>query len=171
MEITLKLARIKKNGKDLLLYTLSPVYRIVMGIVLTIVLVAVLSSGAFSISGVLVVLVCFLALCYQEKWTFDAQEKTIIYQLGFIFLNKKRVITFNEIENYSINHFARGKLNQEELPPPEKMPLGSQTRLILNLKNEKPLLINTMSFSRRQRIVEEAEAIAEYSGLPLDFEN
>lgn len=142
-----------------------------MGVVLAIVLAAVLSSSLFSVSGVLVILVCFLALCYQEKWTFNAEEKTVIYQLGFIFLNKRRIFGFDEIENYSINHFARGKINQEELPPPEKMPLGSQTRLILNLKNAKPLLINTMSFSKRQRIVEEAEAIAEFSGLPLDFEN
>lgn len=171
MEITLSLSLRKRDGKSQLVYTISPAYRIVMCIIFLLIATAVFTSKPVSMSGIAVLSVCFLALLYEERWIFDTEARTISYHFGLICINKKRIYQLNEIENMSINHFARGKLNQSALPEPEKMPFGSQTRLILNLTSGQAVLINTTSFNRRKKVIDDAETIANYMQLPLNFDN
>jgi len=171
MEITLALVTKQKGNKTLLIYQISLLYRIIMSLIVALIALAVFLNKPVTVSGIIILTVCFLAMLYEEKWLFDNTTGTIVYYFGLIILKKKRVFAFSEIDNLSINHFARGKLNQETLPPPEKMPFGSQTRLILNLKTMNPVLINTTNFNRRKKLIDDAEAISRYTNITLNFDN
>ena len=171
MEIALALITKQKEGKTILVYQISLMYRIIMSLIFILLTLAVFSNESITVSGIIILTICFLALLYEETWIFDNTSGTIVYYFGLMLLKKKRVFSFQEIDNFSINHFARGKMNQEILPAPEKMPFGSQTRLILNLKSNKPVLINTMSFTRRKKLIDDAESIARYTNIALNFDN
>ncbi len=171
MEITLTLVTKQKDGKTILIYHISLIYRIIMSLIFILLALAVFSNKPVTVSGIIILAICLLALLYEETWIFDNNSGTIIYYFGLMIFKKKRVFSFQEIDNFSINHFARGKLNQETLPAPEKMPFGSQTRLILNLKSNSPVLINTTSFNRRKKLIDDAESIARYTNIALNFDN
>ncbi len=171
MEITLKIRHDTKNGNNRLIYSLSPFYRVLMAFILVIVAAAVISGDTITPFSIIFVLVCITALLYKEEWIFDNTTLTCSYSIGLYFLNKKQYIPYSAIESFSIHHFAKGRLNQTTLPSPEKMPWGSQTRLILNRNEAAPLLINTIAFSRRQAIIKDGKTIAEFTKIPLSFDN
>lgn len=163
MQIYLSLRR----SGDVLVYGLPLWYRISSIMIAAILTVASTVSGGLGLVGNVIVVMAILATLYQERWTFDAGNGLCSGRMGLVFAAKGPSFTVGDIVRIRVDVFAKGRLDQGSLPSDEKMPAGSQARLIVDLKDGQSLMIDSVPFKRRAELGLSASAIAEALGVQL----
>jgi len=168
MEITLKLT-FKKNadGSLTIRYGIPLWYRILSFAILAIIVSSIILVQGTNALGFIILALSLLAALYEETWFFDESTKTVRSKTGLLFLAKRNAFPFADVSQIELNDFARGKVDQGEAPVLAKMPYGSQTRLIITLKNEDRFLINAVSFRKRLNLEKDSQEIARLIGVPL----
>ncbi|PKL08754.1 MAG: hypothetical protein CVV51_07315 [Spirochaetae bacterium HGW-Spirochaetae-7] len=164
MQIYLSLRR----SGDILVYGLPLWYRISSAAIAAILAAAATVSGGLGVVGNVIVFVAILAPFYQERWTFNAVDGSCSGRIGLVFAAKGPSFKVVDIARIRIDIFARGRLDQGTLPSEEKMPAGSQARLIVDLKDGKALMIDSVPFKRGAELAASASAIA--GALGVQFE-
>ncbi len=168
MEITLSLS-FKKNadGSASIRYGIPLWYRILSLVILVIIVASIILVQGTNALGLIILALSLLAALYEETWSIDESTKTVRSKTGLLFLAKRSSFAFGDIARMELNDFARGRVNQDELPESGKMPFGSQTRLIITLKNEDRFLVNAVSFRKRSRLEKDAQEMARLIGVAL----
>ena len=163
MQINLSLRR----SGNILVYGIPLWYRVSSATIAAILVMAAAGSGGLGVIGNVVVVVAILATLYQERWTFDAASGSCSGRMGLVFAAKGPSFTVGDMARIRVDIFAKGRLDQGSLPSDEKMPAGSQARLIVDLKDGQALMIDSVPFKRRAGLTASASAIADALGVQL----
>jgi len=125
-------------------------------------------SGAPSLGALVVVAVAAVAALYQERWSFDAASGECSGRVGFVFAARGPSFKADEVARLRLDTFAKGRLDQRDLPPDDKLPRGSQARLLVDLKDGESYMIDSVPVKRRPELELNARAIAEALGVSLE---
>mgnify|MGYP000990810476 FL=1 len=125
-------------------------------------------SGGLGIAGTAIVIVAILAALYQERWTFDAAADACTGRTGLVFAATGPSFRASDVIRLRIDVFAKGRLDQQNLPPEDRMPMGSQARLLVEAKDGEVYMLDSVSFKRRAELEASALAISEALGVPLE---
>ncbi|MBU0928231.1 MAG: hypothetical protein KKA67_10810 [Spirochaetes bacterium] len=157
---------IRRSGSALV-YGIPRWYRIVSWAIALVLVAASAFSGGFGAPGLVIVAVAALAALYQERWTFDAEADACSGRMGLLFAAKGPDFKASDVARLRIDVFAKGRLDQGSLPPADKMPYGSQARLVLDTKSGDSYMLDSVPFRRRADLESTALLIAEELGVPL----
>ena len=106
MEIPLVLTSPKPER---LTYGFPAWYRAVMAAILAIVIAAVLlGDSAPGVLAWIILGILFLATVYEDRWTFDADARTVSHRAGLLIASRSRVIAFAEIAQFVIVPLVKG---------------------------------------------------------------
>ncbi len=164
MQIHLSLRR---KG-DLLVYGIPVWYRISSAIAALALVAASVFSGGLGIPGSVIVIVVILAALYQERWTFDVGNDACTGRMGLVFAARGPAFRASDIVRLRVDMFAKGRLDQKDLPAEDKMPGGSQARLIVDMKNGESFMLDSVLFKRRAELEAAARTLSEALGVPLN---
>lgn len=164
MQIHLSLRR---KG-DLLIYGIPVWYRISSAVAALALVSASVFSGGLGIPGSAIVIIVILAALYQERWTFDVRNDACSGRLGLVFAARGPSFKASDIAGLRVDLFAKGRLDQKVLPAEDKMPGGSQARLIVDLKNGESFMLDSVLFKRRAELEAAAKTLSGALGVPLD---
>jgi len=143
-------------------------YRIVSGATALALVVAAAFSGGLGIAGNVIVVIAALAALYQERWTFDPGSDSCTGRIGLVFAAKGPTYKASDVARLRLDIFAKGRLDQKDLPPEDKMPFGSQARLIVETKDGEAFMLDSVPFKRRAELEASALAIADAIGVTLE---
>jgi hypothetical protein len=167
MTISLSLTRMTKGGSTIgLAYGISWPFRFALGAIALIMGIGALTAGGIG-AGWLFVALPALGALYEERWLFDGQARTVRGRMGLVFLAKGPAFPFSEVAGLDIDTFAKGQIDQRTLPAADKMPRGSQVRLILRLTDGQSFMIDSVPFAARDKLRKDAQEIAALLGIEL----
>jgi hypothetical protein len=167
MSVTLSLTRIIRGGSTIgLAYGIGWPFRFALGSIALIMGIGALSAGGIG-AGWLFVALPALGALYEERWLFDSQDRTVRGRMGLVFLAKGPSFSFSDVTSLDIDIFAKGQIDQRTLPAADKMPRGSQARLILHLKDGQSFMIDSVPFAARAKLRKDAQEIAALLGMEL----
>lgn len=146
-------------------FSLSPGYRIGAGAValalgFAAAVAAEPSAWAFPILAA-------LGALYEERWSFDLRAGELRSRIGLVFIARKRRYAFASIAGLGVERFVKGALDQAAQVEPDKMPRGSEARLLVELKDGSRLIVDALPYRDRERLTKAALRIAAAAGLPL----
>lgn len=181
MEIPLSLARLDATGRPAkgpetpssLVYGIPLWYR-AASVAIALILVAANAAGSGEpgwkpgVFGIVVALAAILAALYEERWRFDAASRAIQSRLGLVFAARRTDFSFDDVSRLRLDLFVKGRLDQSVAPPADKMPRGSQMRLIIELKDGQGFLVDSVAFKSRQRLERAGREIASLIGVDLE---
>jgi len=164
MQIHLSLRR---KG-DTLIYGIPVWYRISSAVAALALIAASVFSGGLGLPGSIIVIIVILAALYQERWTFDVGNDACSGRIGLVFAARGPSFKASGIAQFRVDIFAKGKLDQKDLPAEDKMPGGSQARLIVDLKDGESYMLDSVLFKRRADLEAAARTLSEALGVPLN---
>jgi hypothetical protein len=125
--------------------------RVLYGVIASvIVLSAVVTVPEYGFSPVeaIVIALCVLAACYEERWSLDDTARTVSFRLGLVFLAKTKKIPVDDIAEIRIETFEKGFRKT------------SWTRVSIAFDDGRiPLVVETMPTKKAAKLTAFAERI------------
>ncbi len=162
----IRLSLWNRNGR--LIYGIPLWYRLLSGMTALILVSATVFSGGLGTAGTIILGIVILASLYEERWVFDAQAGSCTGRIGLVFAARKSSFAASDVSLVRIDIFAKGRLDQHDLPPLDKMPRGSQARLIVELVDGEHYMLDSVSLKNRGDLEMNARAIAQALGAPIE---
>jgi len=151
-----------------LVYGIPIWYRVLASTLALALLASAISSGGLGILGTLLLGIALFAALYEERWIFDGSTGRCTCKVGLIFAAKGPSFPFSEVSKLRIDLFIKGRLDQNTPAPEEKLPPGSQVRLIIDTKAGDSYMIESVPVRRRPLLTVSATEIAATLGIPLE---
>lgn len=108
MEIPLSLT---SPRPDRLVYGFPVWYRVVMGVIVAVVCGALFLGGTQpSIFAWVVLAILLLAVLYEDRWSFDAQEGKAEHKAGLVFWGRTVTIEFAQIDRFRVVPLVQGTI-------------------------------------------------------------
>jgi len=164
MQIPLSLGRAGTR----LVYRIPVWYRAVSGLVVLTLVASAFVSGGLGVIGYTIIGLAVLAALYEERWTLDTESGMFYGRVGLVFWAKGPSMPFSEVARVRIDTFAKGRLDQQILPPDDKMPTGSQARLIVETKTGGSIMVESVPWRQRAELTITAKAMAEAMNVTLE---
>jgi len=164
MQIQLTLRR----SGNTLVYGLPLWYRLFSSLVVLILVLSAIMSGGLGIPGNIIIGLALLAALYEERWTLDLDTRRLSGRVGLVVVARSQSIPFMDIERIRVDTFAKGRLDQKALQSDEKMPPGSQVRLIVDTKTGSSIMIESAAFRQKAAMLVTARSMAEAMHVPLE---
>ena len=139
-------------------YSVSSVFRYTYILILAILILSFITTQSLPIAGIVIAIVCLVALTYREEWVFDAELSEASYKMAFLMVRNAKVIPFSHIQYLDL----RSRL----LP----LPFGRQRTqyyIILVDKQGDAYEIGSDKVRYSDKIVEDAGTLAAHCGVPL----
>lgn len=165
MELPLRLSR-RSTGE--LVYGVPLWYRIASGLVVAVLCASIAVAGGTGAIGVIVIIVSALAFLYDERWVFDPSKSVVRSGIGLLPVPHRDSFPFDRMTKLRVEIFAKGKTDQTNLPEADKMPRGSQARLIAEFDDGQSVIIDSVSWKRKPELEKTAAAIAAFCGTGLE---
>lgn len=146
-------------------FSLSPGYRIGAGAVA--VALGLAAAAAAELSAWAFPILAALGALYEERWSFDLRAGELRSRIGLLFIARARSYAFASIAGVGVERFVKGALDQAAHVEPDKMPRGSEARLLVELKDGSRLVVDALPYRDRERLTKAAERIAALAGLTL----
>lgn len=146
-------------------FSLSPGYRIGAGAVA--IALGFAAALAASATAWAFPILAALGALYEERWSFDLRAGELRSRIGLVFIARKRRYAFASIAGLGVERFVKGALDQAAHVEPEKMPRGSEARLLVEFKDGSRLVVDALPYRDRERLTKAAERISAAAGLPL----
>jgi hypothetical protein len=93
-------------------------FRIVFGLLATILSMGILGSGTTSLFSMVALALLVIGALYQEQWTFDPGEERIVARHGLLLLARRKTWDFGEIESVEYTHYRAGTVPGSDQPDP-----------------------------------------------------
>lgn len=163
----IRLSLWNRNGR--LIYGIPLWYRLFSGITALILIAAAIFSGGLGTAGTVILGIVVLASFYEERWVFDTKAGTCTGRIGLVFAARKTSFAASDVSLVRIDIFAKGRLDQHDLPPTDKMPRGSQARLIVELHDGQRFMLDSVALKNSGDMEMNARAIAQALGAPIEL--
>ncbi len=164
MQINLQL----RHAGATLVYGIPLWFRIVSGAITGILVLVSILTGSLGVGGAIITAMALLATLYEERWVFDPAHDLCEGRVGLLFAARKTRIAISDIERLRVDVFAKGRLDQRDRPADDKLPIGSQVRLIIDTKSGDHYMVDSVSFRRKASIVQSATLLATCCGVELE---
>ena len=175
-----------------MIFSPAPWFRILFLFLAAIVITGIFAvssdgSGANLVLPAVIAAVCIIAALYEESWIFDREKRIIVSRYGLLFLRRKKVWSFAEIENIELYSFLRGA--ESDGKADHKINIGKpfsrentdevsgrgikiihpkyHQELRLNLKNGDRATIESLDSRSTDALEKKAGILADFSGLKL----
>ncbi|MBN2875005.1 MAG: hypothetical protein JXM71_07910 [Spirochaetales bacterium] len=158
---------LKRSGAEYV-YAIPVWYRITTIAIAAILTLSTVVAGGTGVFGAIIIGIVIIAALYEERWTFNTISRTIRGRIGLVFAAKGPSIGFDDVERLRLDVFAKGQLDQSALPPADRMPRGSQARIIVDTKGGDSFMVDSVPFGRRAELERTARALAEVVNAPLE---
>jgi len=184
---------LRRKSDEIMFFSPAPWFRIIFSLLLVVLVIGILSvSGDGSEKGnllfpVIIGAVCFLAAFYEESWLFDKEKRIIISKYGLLFLNRRKVYSFAEIQDFELMSFLRGvnadksadkkinltpafsKENTDEIAGEGRRIIHKRwhQELILNLKSGDRKTLEAIDSRSTESLLNKAGILADFCGIPL----
>lgn len=158
---------ILRTSGGALVYGIHPLFRAALGAIAAVLALA-MAVGGPSALGAALMLLSLLGALYEERWTFDPSTGNCAGRIGFVFAAKGPKFKAEDVAALWVDLFVKGRLDQSEAPPENKMPPGSQARLIAELKSGESFLVDSVPFRRKRELEEAAARIMTAMGIVVD---
>jgi hypothetical protein len=158
---------LRRSGYTLV-YGIPIWYRVLASTLALMLLISAISSGGLGILGTILLGIALFAALYDERWVFDGNAGRCTCRIGLIFAAKGPSFPFSEVAALKIDLFMKGRLDQSAPAPEEKLPPGSQVRLIIETKAGESYMIESVPVRRRPLLTASATEIAATLGIPLE---
>jgi hypothetical protein len=158
---------LRRSGYTLV-YGIPIWYRILASVLALVLLASAIFSGGSGILGTILLGIALFAALYEERWIFDGSAGQCTCRVGLVFAAKGPSFAFSDVAGLRIDLFIKGRLDQAARAPEEKLPPGSQVRLIIDTKAGESYMIESVPVRRRQPITASAAEIAATLGIPLE---
>lgn len=164
MQINLEL----RHAGSTLVYGIPLWFRIVSGTITGILVLVSIVTGSLGIGGAIITAMALIATLYEERWIFDPERDSCEGRVGLVVAARKTSIAISDIERLRIDVFAKGQLDQRDRPADDKLPPGSQVRLILDTKSGDHYMVDSVSVRRKPTLVQAATLLAAGCGVELE---
>jgi len=151
-----------------LVYGIPLWYRVLASTLALVLIVSAFASSGLGILGTIILGIASFAALYEERWVFDGNASVCTCKVGLIFAAKGPSFPFSEVSKLRIDLFIKGRLDQNTPAPEEKLPPGSQVRLIIDTKAGDSYMIESVPVRRRPLLTVSATEIAATLGIPLE---
>lgn len=184
---------IRRKSDDIMIYSPAPWFRIIF-----LLLLAVLAAGLIAVTGdesesgnlvvpIIVGVVCFIAAFYEESWTFDRKKRIVLSKFGLIFLNRKKLYSFAEIQDIELSGFLRGVMADKSADKEINLTPGFSKdaadeiadegkriihkrwhqELTLHLKNGGKKTLEAIDSRNTEALKNKAGILTDFCGIPL----
>ena len=183
---------VRRKNDDIMIFSPAPWFRILFFLLAAIVLIGIITiaadgeGGSFLLPSIISA-VCATAALYEESWTFNRKKRIIISKSGLKFLNKKKIVSFAEVENLELIKFLRGaesdgsadheidlskvfsKENTAEATGngPKIIHKRYHQELKLHLKNGNLLTLESLDSRGTETLEKKAKLISDFNGISL----
>ena len=156
----------KQRGCTVLCLVLPIWFRVLFLFIVALLVAGVLVSG-ISASGqwvpILIIIACIWGALYEEKWIFNKVENSIVYISGTLFLNKKKIYKFEDIESYNLT----GEFHTENEGRINRL-RKKMVKFSITLNSGEVLVIDiTSGKTESAQLKIKAKTIAAYCGIQL----
>lgn len=164
MQINLALRR----AGSTMIYGIPLWFRAVSGGITGMLVLVSIVTGSLGTGGAIVTALALVATLYEESWVFDPEHGTCEGRVGLVIASRRTRISMSDIERLRIDVFAKGRLNQQDIPPEDKLPPGSQARLIIDTRTDEHYMVDSVPARHRQALVEAGTLLATCCGVALE---
>lgn len=164
MQINLALRR----AGSTLIYGVPLWFRAASGVITGILVLVSIVTGSLGVGGTIITVLALAATLYEERWTFDPEHGTCEGRVGFMIASRKTRIAMSDIVRLRIDVFAKGRLDQQNRPSDEKLPPGSQARLIIDTKSDEHYMVDSVPVRRKPTLIQAATLLATACGVELE---
>lgn len=164
MQIDLQL----RHAGSTLVYGIPLWFRAVCGAITGILVLGSIVTGSLGISGAIITAMALAATLYEECWIFDPEHGTCEGRVGLIIASRKTHIAMSDIERLRIDVFAKGRLDQHKTPSEDKLPPGSQARLVIDTRSDEHYMVDSVSARRKPALLQAATLLATCCGVELE---
>ena len=141
-------------------------YRLFLGLIALLMLAALLFSlleGESVAAGpVVFFLLALLACLYEERWIFSRGE--IESRHGLLYLYRKKVISLDTVEGFTVSSFTKGKLRGTDPEAPSFLP--SYAVLSIDTAESGPVTVEIVRFGKKELLETKAARIAAACAKP-----
>lgn len=104
--------------------------------------------------------------CYEERWIFDRNLRQITLRYGLIFLFKRKIISFDDVDHFQLETFVKGKSSGSSL---KRRFLKTYLKLTIARYSDNAEVVEIIPQKRSDGKTEQAaRQIADYCGITLD---
>ncbi|WP_304225209.1 hypothetical protein [Gracilinema caldarium] len=120
------------------------------------------SPAGFGVPGLVIIILLFFGIFYEERWVFNPIRKTISFRFGLLFLAKILEIPFDQVDEISVERATKGSMQQTRGDDKESIPqhgIGKLFRpkqynnLILYLRDSERLVIESVSLRKEEQLI------------------
>lgn len=165
--ITLQLIR---KGEDRILLAPHIYFRLGFAFICSILVVGMRTSPGepLPVTGLIILSAALLAVFYDERWIFDRARGSIEFRWGLLFLYRKKVYLFPDVETFTFITLQRGRVIN---PDEETARSGARYTLFgLITRGGEKRSIEMIKSRLAPGLREKAELISDFCGLPLEQE-
>ncbi|AEJ20810.1 hypothetical protein [Gracilinema caldarium] len=173
MEFLLKSKRTNKGTLELHIPLLLRLSLSAIGLIILAASLIPILEGPQTQQGVttivLMIILLFGAL-YEERWTFDPASRTISFRFGLVFLAKTMKISYDQVDEITLEKAIKGKMQNLEAPAEPSRPQNSLARffqpkvfinLALYLKDSERLIIESGNAKKEAQLINLKKEIQE----------
>lgn len=144
-------------------------FRVAFFLIAAFILFGTFSTGGLALFPAILIVFSVLALLYDERWIFDAQDRTVTRLFGLLFLHSRRTYSLDEAEYIEYGSFVEGSaMNRGSDPTPKRRTFQRQFEtLTLVMANGDRVDLDKHRGRDTGRLQEIGERLAEYCRLPL----
>jgi hypothetical protein len=157
-----------RRSAHTLVYGIPIWYRVLASTLALFLLASAISSGGLGILGTILLGIALFAALYEERWVFDGDSGRCTCRIGLIFAAKGPSFAFSDVSRLRLDLFIKGRLEQNAPMPDEKLPPGSQVRLIIETKAGESYMVESVSVRRKPILAASAVEIATTLGIALE---
>ena len=160
---------LKRVGADRLTLSLPISFRISFTVIVLLLIGSMISIREIAAIPLIVAIAAFMAGLYQERWIFDCDARQITHEFGVYPILKRQKIELSAVKALILSNYREVPEDRNAL---QRRPIEPRTltSFRLRLADGKERTVEIRTNRRGRELKNNAEAIAEFCGKPLEIE-
>lgn len=144
-------------------------FRIAFALIAGFIVMGIVTTGAVAAFPVILAILSIVALLYDEKWIFDAEERIATRLSGLLPIHRQKTYSLDDASHFEYAQFAEGSpVHGGSGPTPKRRAFQRQFEtLTLVLNNGDHIDIEKQRGRDTGRLQDLAEKLSDYCGIPL----
>ena len=157
----------EESGK--LVLRLPSSFRFTFAAIGAILVVAMATSGGISVVPAIIVAICLGAFLFDERWSFDLNDSSIVHRVGMTGLGKNTTFSIEEISEFNISGYKPEPEQDASFLKRRNFSTGL-IRLGFTTRDGRTQTVEIRKNRHSQTLMDNALRLSEYCGKPLKQE-